>query len=97
MGGNLGANIDLGCVPADQALSNAKALYSESAGRFIVTVDPKKKEAFEARMGGLDYACIGTVTDDEFFAVAGIEGGEIIKEKIADLRSAWKEPFGDLV
>jgi phosphoribosylformylglycinamidine synthase II len=97
MGGNLGANIDLGSVPADQALSNAKVLYSESAGRFIVTVDPKKKEAFEEKMGDLAYACIGTVTDDDFFSVAGIEGREIIKEKIADLRSSWKEPFGDLV
>ena len=97
MGGNLGASIDLGCVPADQELSNTKVLYSESAGRFVVTVNPKKREAFEASMEGLDYGCIGTVRDDDLFLVVGVDGKEIIKEEIADLRTSWKEPFGDLV
>ncbi len=43
MGGNLGMEIDLGVVPADQTDRNDVVLFSESAGRFIITIDPEKK------------------------------------------------------
>ena len=97
IGGNLGLDIDLSRAPMEEKLSNTRLLYSESSGRFIVTIDPKKKEAFEGAMDGLDYACIGKVTDAGILQVSGIDGKIILKEKIGDLRDAWKEPFGDLI
>jgi phosphoribosylformylglycinamidine synthase len=97
MGGNLGMDIDLRSVPVAEKLSNTRLLYSESASRFIVTIDPKKKGPFENMMDGLDYACIGRVTDADILQVSGIDGKIIIKEKIGDLKDAWNEPFGDLV
>jgi len=97
IGGNLGMDIDLRSVPVEKELSNTRLLYSESAGRFIVTIDEKKKKAFEDIMGGLEYACIGKVTDTDILQVSGIDGKIIVKEKIGDLKDAWKEPFGDLV
>jgi len=83
--------------PVEARLSNTRLLYSESAGRFIVTVDPGKKEIFEDMMDGLDCACIGRVTDAGILQVSGMDGKIIIKEKIGDLKDARKEPFGDLV
>jgi len=97
MGGNSGMDIDLGSVPVKERLSNTRLLYSESAGRFIVTIDPKKKGAFEDIMDGLGYACIGRVTDAGILQVSGIDGKIIIMEKTGDLRDAWKEPFGGLI
>ena len=97
MGGNLGMDIDLRSVPADKKLSNTRLLYSESASRFIVTIDPKNKGVFEDLIGGLDCACIGRVIDAGILQVSGIDGNIIIKETIGDLKDAWKEPFGDLV
>jgi phosphoribosylformylglycinamidine synthase subunit PurSL len=43
MGGGLGMELDLGSVPVDGPPPDSAILYSESAGRFIVTVDPEKK------------------------------------------------------
>ncbi|MGM0382233.1 MAG: phosphoribosylformylglycinamidine synthase subunit PurS [Thermodesulfobacteriota bacterium] len=97
IGGNLGMDIDLGSVPVEKTLSNTGLLYSESAGRFIVTIDPTKKKAFEEIMNGLNYACIGKVADSNIMHVSGIDGKAIVNETLADLQNAWKEPFGDLI
>ena len=97
MGGNFGVGIDLRSVPGDEKLSDTRLLYSESAGRFLVTVDPKKEEAFEERMDGLGYACIGRVSEDAILSISGVDGKIIMTEQIGRLKSAWKEPFGDLV
>ena len=61
MGGNLGMEIDLGRVPADQIDRNDVVLFSESPGRFIVTIDPENRKVFEDLFKGLDFACMGTV------------------------------------
>jgi phosphoribosylformylglycinamidine synthase len=97
MGGNLGMELDLRSVPVKEKLSNTRILYSESAGRLVITIDPKKEGAFEDLMGGLDCACIGRVTDADILQVTGMDGNIIIKETIGDLKDTWKEPFGDLV
>jgi len=97
IGGSLGMDINLRSVPVDKELSNTQLLYSESAGRLIVTIDETKKKAFEDIMGGLKYACIGRVTDADILQVSGVDGKTIVTEKVSDLKGAWKEPFGDLI
>ncbi len=47
MGGNLGVQVDLGLVPSDQLDRNDFILFSESAGRFIVTIDSENRKIFE--------------------------------------------------
>jgi len=97
IGGNVGMDINLASVPVAKELSNTRLLYSESAGRFIVTIDETKIKAFEDIMGGLNYACVGRVTDADILHVAGVDGSTIVTETIRDLKGAWKEPFGDLI
>jgi len=97
MGGNLGLDINLGAVPAQERLSNTRLLFSESAGRYIATIDPKNKDAFEQLMTGMDYACIGQVESDGFCTVSGIEERTIIRENVGDLKRTWKKAFGDLI
>ena len=59
MAGNLGMDVDLGPVPAEESLRDDIILFSESAGRFLVTVDPDKRDVFEKRFKGQPCACIG--------------------------------------
>jgi phosphoribosylformylglycinamidine (FGAM) synthase-like enzyme len=97
MGGNLGMKIDLARIPIDQVERDDLILFSESAGRFIVTVDPAKQEAFECLVKGTRYARIGTVTEQPVFVVRGLEQNTILDVALADLKAAWKKTFGDLI
>ncbi len=97
MGGNLGLEVDLGLAPADHILRNDVILFSESAGRFIVTIDPDNKEAFEKIFNGLPYACIGTVSGKTDLIINGTDNRTIISLPIQDLKDAWKDPFGELI
>jgi len=96
IGGNLGVETHLHSVPAEENLSNSRLLFSESAGRFLVSVSHERQKAFSKAMKGLDCTCIGKVTNNDQFRVFGVDENIIIQEKIGDLNRAWKEPFGDL-
>ena len=102
MGGNLGMKVDLSLVPADGVDRNDTLLFSESAGRFIVTVDPANKDKFEDIFKGLACSCIGLVNGEtDNFVVTSIANGAksktIISIPVCDLKDAWKKPFGELI
>ena len=97
MGGNLGMHINLEQVPRRDVERADVLLFSESAGRFIVTVDPVKRAAFEELFKGSSCGCIGTVTELPDFVVQGTESEVIIRVPLADLKMAWKKTFGDLI
>ena len=97
MGGNLGLEVDLARVPLRDVERDDVLLFSESAGRFIVTVNPVHREAFEDLFKGVAYGCIGTVTAETDFVVRGIEQGVIMTVSVADLKTAWNLTFGDLI
>lgn len=61
MGSRLGLEIDLAAAAELDHLGVATALFSESLGRFLVTVGSEDTAAFEARMGGLPCQRIGSV------------------------------------
>jgi phosphoribosylformylglycinamidine synthase len=96
MGGNLGMDVDLSRVPAEGSLGNDTLLFSESAGRFIVTVDPLKKAAFETIFKDLACACIGKVTGESNVVISDPACRMLLSVSVTDLKSAWKQPFGDL-
>jgi len=97
MGGNLGMKVNLAQVPLSDVEREDVVLFSESAGRFIVTVDPVNREAFEGLFKGLACGCIGTVTEEPDVVVRGIEQRVIITVCVADLKAAWNKTFGELV
>ncbi len=96
MAGCLGMKIDLGQVPVEGIKENDRILYSETPGRFIVTIDPKNKEKFETLMEGLPYGLIGEVTKEKRLVVRGIDRNIIINIEISELKQAWKKTFGEL-
>jgi phosphoribosylformylglycinamidine synthase len=101
MGGNLGMEVNLADVPfgGDDAVErrNDTLLFSESAGRFIVTIDPSHQEVFEKMFKGLPCRQIGIVTQTPELKISGLEGDAIVSLPVAALKAAWKRPFGDFV
>ncbi|RJP87663.1 MAG: phosphoribosylformylglycinamidine synthase [Desulfobacteraceae bacterium] len=97
MGGNLGLDIDLGLVPASAPLRPDRLLFSESAGRLIITIAPQNRAAFESVCAKIPCACIGMVTETPVLNVRCREGGMLISLSLADLKIAWKKPFGELI
>jgi phosphoribosylformylglycinamidine (FGAM) synthase-like enzyme len=97
MAGGLGMTIDLASVPADDALREDMLLYSESAGRFIVTIDSKNRSAFENLFTAMPMACIGRVTAQPKLTVNGLDGKPIMELTVPALKAAWQKTFGDLI
>ncbi len=97
MGGELGMEIHLGSVPSGDLLSDTQLLYSESAGRVVVTVNPIKKEAFEKIFEGMMIGKAGFITESPLFRVRDRNGDLIIEEEIFRLKDCWKRPFGELI
>ena len=96
MGGGLGMAVDLGKIPAQEPLRDDTALFSESAGRFVVTVAPDCRDAFEALFDGLACGRVGEVTDDGHLTVRGTSGETVMAAAVTELKAQWQAPFGDL-
>jgi len=96
MGGNLGMHIDLAGVPVENVDRNDTILFSESAGRFIVTIDPEHSNSFENILKGHIFSCVGTVTEKQDFILNGLDDNEIINIPVKELKDAWKKPFGGM-
>jgi phosphoribosylformylglycinamidine synthase len=97
MGGGLGLTVDLAKVPAEGVDRDDMLLFSESAGRFIVSVAPANRAAFETLFGGMPMACVGTVTDTPELKITGIDGSGLATLTVDEMRAVWNGPFGDLI
>ena len=96
MAGELGIRLELEDIPTTENLNLYKLLYSESCGRFLVTVAPQHRARFEEIMLGTPTALVGVVTEKP--TVHLTQGGKtVLKESVRDLKSCWKRPFGELV
>jgi phosphoribosylformylglycinamidine synthase len=91
--GGFGLEIALSLVPRDGIRRDDYLLFSESQSRFVVTVSPDAREAFEKIMAGHTCACVGKVIPGRTFRVAGIHGETIVEEDIGSLKEAWQRPL----
>jgi phosphoribosylformylglycinamidine synthase len=92
--GMLGMEIDLGKVPATGLDRDDLVLFSETQSRFVVTVSPHNKDAFEELFKGMVCGLLGEITAAPVFTVTGLSGREIIRADIQGLKDAWKKPLG---
>ncbi len=97
MGGNLGMNVHLDRIPAVQVERDDVLLFSESAGRFVVSIDSQNKDQFEKIFEGLPCASIGEVTKNPELVINAIDDSPLVNVPVADLKAAWKKPFGALI
>jgi phosphoribosylformylglycinamidine synthase len=96
MAGGLGLEVELAEVPAEGVKRDDILLYSESVGRFIVTVAPEDRAEFEEKFKGLPCGCVGMVTENKKLTIRGLEGKVLLNVGLRQLKSAWKKPFGKL-
>jgi len=92
LGSAVGAEIDVGLIPA--GTQNEYALvFSESPGRFVVSVKPENIEKFEFAMKGQQFAKAGRVRGDRRVIVKRGDHS-IINEPVEDLKDAFSKGTG---
>lgn len=91
--GDKGADITMESIVQDGSCkSDLELLYSETPGRFIVTIAAKDKEKFEHLMQGTAASMIGKVTAGNYLALHGIgSSSECID--LDYVKKKWKEPL----
>jgi len=96
LGGNMGAVIDLDRLPVDGDLGPERRLFSESTGRFLVSIPPDNQTRFEAIFQGVPFALLGEVRAEETITVRS-GGRDLLQIDDEKLRAAFKKPFGHLI
>jgi phosphoribosylformylglycinamidine (FGAM) synthase-like enzyme len=84
-GAGLGANINLDTISDE--LSKEALLFAESHSRFVVTVKPENKAAFEAILGNRAYE-IGQVSQNNQLTIS-YQNQILIQTKVEALQKAW--------
>jgi phosphoribosylformylglycinamidine (FGAM) synthase-like enzyme len=90
----LGLEVDLSLVAPESP--DYAALYSESAGRFLVSVDPADAIRLEELFSGQPLCCLGRVGGDQTYKIIR-HGRTLLEEPLTTLRAAWERRFGGLV
>jgi len=90
----LGLEVDLSRV-APESPANV-SLYAESAGRFLVSVDPAHQGRLKELFQGQPLSLLGQVRHDATFTI-NRHGQTLLEAPLAALRIAWERRFGSLV
>ncbi len=94
--GELGARVDLRLVAgAGRFERDDLLLFSESQGRFVVTVRPEDRAEFAELLREIPHAFVGEVLPERVLRIESLEEGkgEVVVLEIERLRRAWKEPL----
>ncbi|MDP4039259.1 MAG: AIR synthase-related protein [Candidatus Pacearchaeota archaeon] len=92
MGGRLGMEVSLGEL-RDVEMRDDFALYSESQGRLVVTVNPDYASEFESVVKGGSVARIGVIRADDRFIIDGRRGKVVVETSINDMLNSYKSTF----
>jgi phosphoribosylformylglycinamidine synthase len=92
IGFGFGAELDLALVPSRTDKADA-LLFSESAGRFLVSVAPENTEKFEQLMKGTSCVRAGRVRGDKRVMLRH-EGQPLVNEAVESLKEAYGKGTG---
>jgi phosphoribosylformylglycinamidine synthase subunit PurSL len=90
-GSRLGLRLDLTRVPKRGFLRDDQILFSESCGRFLVTISPSQQRSFEELFRGLPCALVGEVTAEQRLVILGMGEKTLVAELVANLKRSWKQ------
>ena len=91
-GAELGLRVNLDAQPVRGKIDVWGRLFSESIGRFLVTVPADRAALFEEAMGGEPAARLGTVEESPRLVIS-FEGETLIDADIMELKGIWKAPL----
>ena len=89
IGGDLGVFVELSALDIPPGMRPDTLLFSESTGRFVVTVHPSKQKEFEESMNGVYLKRIGDVRKDKEFKITNYET-VVVATTVDQLREANK-------
>jgi phosphoribosylformylglycinamidine synthase len=90
--GALGVEIDVTQIPrAADVKRNDFVLFSESNSRLLVEVEESNAKDFESALKGIPFGRIGCFTENKDFAVKTLDGTEVIRENVFELKKAWQK------
>ena len=92
MGGMLGIDVSLKNLKGS-VKRNDDALFSESQGRIIVSINPHNKKIFEKIMQHVSLTLLGTVTDDGMFIIRDHDNAMLVKTDVEKLLISYKSTF----
>lgn len=92
LSGKLGIKVSLDNLPG-QTSRNDFALFSESQGRFLVTVNLKNKKLFEKIMKGNQIKQIGQVINKPQIIIKGLDNKMIVNLSLDRVEKAYKSTF----
>ena len=88
--GGFGVKIDGRKIPNKNVTRDDHLLFSESHGRFVVSVKPENAAAFEKAMADSDTAQIGEVSEGSMVEIIGLKGQPVVSRDIEELKKSWK-------
>ncbi len=92
LAGGLGVEADLRGLPASTQQQSADVqLFSESASRYIVEVEPENVHAFSQLMLNLPFGEIGQVVEKPYLNIVDASGAVRINAEIKELKKAWQQ------
>jgi phosphoribosylformylglycinamidine synthase subunit PurSL len=92
--GRLGFEINLQKLPG-KVSRNDQALFSESQGRILVSINPSNQMKFEKIISGTNFALLGKVTQTSEIKVRGLSGKIIVATNMDKLSKKYKSTFSD--
>ena len=93
-GAELGMDVDLDRLPVEGEPDLWGLLFSESTGRFLVTVSPQNADMFETAMEGEPVAGLGSVTDSARLVITA-GGDRVVDADVMELKALWKSTLAD--
>lgn len=91
--GSLGLRVQLSKVPAQGVQREDFLLFSESQGRFVITVHREHAEKFQEVMGEAPLALVGEVSASPDLLIEGRDGRVVVRAPISQLKEAWMSPL----
>lgn len=84
IGGNIGAEVDLNLLYESGFLSDEELLFSESSGRFLVSVNPRHEDTFFKHMREAQAQKIGMILNEKQLLLFGKGKKELVKLSIRE-------------
>jgi phosphoribosylformylglycinamidine synthase subunit PurSL len=92
--GNIGADLTgLKNLAGAETLSDPVRLFSESATRFLVEIEPDRVDAFRHLFSALPLTELGVTVAEPRLRIAGENGEWLIWAKLSELKEAWQKPL----
>ncbi len=91
--GKMGLDINLQTIANQKVIRDDYLIFSESQTRFVVTVDPNKKEQFEEMLPKANF--VGTVLEEPKVTLKGLSGETVVDLSVDELGEAYRGTFNN--